>query len=138
MTPAARLDLTSDAEPLWALRLAAGFELPGRSAVRIAGGNAYRLPSFDDLFAADRGASVGDPNLLPERALEGELGFHAPLARPAALFEGEGAFTVADRVVNLGRGGIAWAKPGEPHGVENRSAGRLVLLVAMGPSPNQR
>jgi outer membrane cobalamin receptor len=120
LAPAARLDLASDGEPLYGLRLAAGLDLPGRSNLKLAAGNAYRRPSFDDLFAADRGASIGDPALRPERALEGEIGWHSPLAWPDALWDGEGAFTVtgyARRVEDL----IQWT-PGpdgrwRPHNV---------------------
>jgi vitamin B12 transporter len=78
--PAARLDIASDGAPLMGLRLAVGLDLPGRRNLRLAAGNAYRRPSFDDLFAADRGASVGDPNLLPERAREVEVELYTPLA----------------------------------------------------------
>jgi vitamin B12 transporter len=78
VAPAARLDMTSDAEPLLGLRLALARDA-GRHRVRLALGNAYRLPSFDDLFAADRGAQVGDPALRPERAREIELGLAGAL-----------------------------------------------------------
>ena len=52
------------------------------------------------------------------------------------VIEGEGRFTIGSRTEVLGPGGIAWVLPGEPHGVENASASRLVLLVAMAPNPN--
>ena len=137
LAPAARLDVTSDAEPLWGLRLAAGLGLPGRRTLKIAGGNAYRLPSFDDLFAADRGASIGNPALRPERALEGELGLHTPLVWPSLLLAGEGALTVtgyARRIEDL----IQWT-PGpdgrwRPHNV-GLAVVRGLELELMAPLP---
>ena len=52
------------------------------------------------------------------------------------VIEGQGRFTCGDEVRQLGPGEVAWSGPGEPHGVENDSGERLVLLVAMGPNPN--
>jgi quercetin dioxygenase-like cupin family protein len=54
------------------------------------------------------------------------------------VVEGTGSFRVGDETRELGPGGLAWAGPGEPHGVTNTSRGRLVLLVAMAPNPNAR
>lgn len=52
------------------------------------------------------------------------------------VIEGEALFTVGARSASLGPGGLAYALPGEPHGVENRSGERVVLLVSMAPNPN--
>jgi quercetin dioxygenase-like cupin family protein len=52
------------------------------------------------------------------------------------VLEGRGRFTVGDEVRELGPGGMAFALPGQPHGVVNASEGRLALLVAMAPNPN--
>ncbi len=52
------------------------------------------------------------------------------------VLEGEGRFTIGERVEVLGPGGLAWALPDEAHGVENRAGERLVLLVSMAPNPN--
>jgi quercetin dioxygenase-like cupin family protein len=52
------------------------------------------------------------------------------------VIEGRGRFRVGGETVELGPGGVAAAAPGEPHGVENASSDRLVLLVAMAPNPN--
>lgn len=52
------------------------------------------------------------------------------------VIEGEAHFTVGGRERTLGPGGLAYALPGEPHGVENRSGERVVLLVSMAPNPN--
>jgi quercetin dioxygenase-like cupin family protein len=51
------------------------------------------------------------------------------------VLEGEGAFTCGEHTKTLGPGALAWSRPGEVHGVENRSDGRLVLLVSMAPRP---
>ncbi len=86
LAPAARLDVATEHAPIVSPRLAFVLALPGAGELRAAAGRAYRPPSFDDLFAADRGASVGNPALAPERATEIELG----LARTFALAGGAG------------------------------------------------
>jgi len=52
------------------------------------------------------------------------------------VIEGRGTFLAGAEERELGPGGLVCARPGEIHGVDNRSASRLVLLVAMGPNPN--
>lgn len=84
LAPAARLDVAAEHAPIVSPRLAFALALPGASELRVAAGLAYRPPSFDDLFAADRGASIGNPALAPERATEIELG----LARAFAFAGG--------------------------------------------------
>jgi outer membrane cobalamin receptor len=74
LAPAARLDMATEHGPIVSPRLALALALPGIGELRAAVGRAYRPPSFDDLFAADRGASVGNPALAPEHATEVELG----------------------------------------------------------------
>ncbi len=74
IAPAARLDWQSDLEPVVSPRLALGLALPRALTLRAAAGLAYRPPSFDDLFAVDRGTAVGTGDLAPERARELELG----------------------------------------------------------------
>lgn len=54
------------------------------------------------------------------------------------VVEGRGSFTVGHRIEVLGPGGLAFALPGEPHGVDNTGDSRLVILVAMGPNPNRK
>jgi quercetin dioxygenase-like cupin family protein len=61
---------------------------------------------------------------------------HAGASKLYYVIEGRGTFLVGEERAELGPGGLAWAEPGEPHGVENRSGERLVLLVAMAPNPN--
>ena len=62
---------------------------------------------------------------------------HADATKFYYVIEGEGRFTVGERRVTLGPGGVAWSEPGEPHGVANEGDGELVLLVAMAPNPNR-
>lgn len=63
---------------------------------------------------------------------------HAEATKFYFVLEGQVWATLAGEARELGPGELAWAAPGESHGVENRSAARAVLLVAMGPSPNVR
>lgn len=53
------------------------------------------------------------------------------------VVEGTARFTVGGREESLGPGGLAWAGPGEEHGVANDSEDRAVLLVSMAPNPNR-
>ena len=62
---------------------------------------------------------------------------HAGATKFYYVIEGEGRFTVGERCVTLGPGGVAWSEPDEPHGVANEGEGDLVLLVAMAPNPNR-
>lgn len=61
---------------------------------------------------------------------------HAGASKFYFVLEGRGTFSVGDARRELGPGALAWAGPGEPHGVENTSRERLVLLVGMAPNPN--
>lgn len=61
---------------------------------------------------------------------------HAGATKFYYVIEGHASITVGDQTQELGPSHLAWAAPGEPHGVENRSDARVVLLVAMGPNPN--
>lgn len=63
---------------------------------------------------------------------------HADATKFYFVLEGRGTFRIGAEVRELGPGELAWAAPGEEHGVENRSSARLLLLVAMGPNPNAR
>jgi quercetin dioxygenase-like cupin family protein len=51
------------------------------------------------------------------------------------VIEGRGRFTVGDTVTEVGPGYIVWAEAGMPHGVENRGAERLTILVGIAPPP---
>jgi quercetin dioxygenase-like cupin family protein len=61
---------------------------------------------------------------------------HAGATKFYFVLEGRGTVRVGAEVRELGPGELAWAGPGEEHGVENRSTARLLLLVAMAPNPN--
>lgn len=61
---------------------------------------------------------------------------HEGAAKFYYVIEGCGQFTIGHRIETLGAGGLAFARAGETHGVENTSGGRLVVLVAMAPNPN--
>ncbi len=66
-----------------------------------------------------------------------KLHAHAGATKFYYVVEGQAAITIGERCETIGPGELAYAAPGETHGVENRSAGRVVLLVAMGPNPNE-
>jgi quercetin dioxygenase-like cupin family protein len=51
------------------------------------------------------------------------------------VVSGRGLFQVGDDERELGEGEIAMAPSGQNHGVVNRSADRLVVLVYMAPKP---
>jgi len=48
---------------------------------------------------------------------------HAGATKFYYVIEGEGRFTVGERWVTLGPGGVAWSAPDEPHGVANGGGG---------------
>ena len=52
------------------------------------------------------------------------------------VLEGSGEIRVGDKTQTVRPGQLAFAMPGEIHGVTNTSTSRLVLLVAMSPHPN--
>lgn len=51
------------------------------------------------------------------------------------VVSGTGTIRLAEETTTLGPGEMAWAPAGVPHGVDNDSDGRLVLLVGMAPAP---
>ena len=51
------------------------------------------------------------------------------------VLEGAGHFTVGDEVTEAGPGQVVWAEAEVLHGVENKSAERLVILMGIAPSP---
>jgi quercetin dioxygenase-like cupin family protein len=61
---------------------------------------------------------------------------HAGATKFYFVLEGRARFRAGGEWRELGPGGLAWAGPGEEHGVENDSGARTVLLVAMAPNPN--
>jgi quercetin dioxygenase-like cupin family protein len=63
---------------------------------------------------------------------------HVGEAKMYYVIEGQGEFTVGDRTQSMGPGHFACAAAGIPHGVANRSVGRLTVLVVIAPNPNLR
>lgn len=53
------------------------------------------------------------------------------------VMEGHGFFTVDNESREAGPGQVILAAAGIPHGVENRSQERLVVLVCMAPPPKK-
>jgi mannose-6-phosphate isomerase-like protein (cupin superfamily) len=53
------------------------------------------------------------------------------------VVEGTGDFVVGDERRTAGEGMVIWAPADISHGVVNRGAGRLVLLVGIAPFPGQ-
>jgi mannose-6-phosphate isomerase-like protein (cupin superfamily) len=51
------------------------------------------------------------------------------------VVEGDGRFWLGDEQVAAAAGQLVWAPAGLRHGVENRGAGRLTLLVGIAPAP---
>ena len=60
---------------------------------------------------------------------------HADQDKFYYVIDGAGMFTLGDRVTEAGPGQVIWAEAGLPHGVANRGAGRLTLLVGIAPPP---
>jgi mannose-6-phosphate isomerase-like protein (cupin superfamily) len=52
------------------------------------------------------------------------------------VLEGAGRFQIGDEQARLNAGNCVLAAAGRPHGVENDSQARLILLVFMAPNPN--
>ena len=51
------------------------------------------------------------------------------------VLAGTGLFTIGEEVAEVGTGHVIWAAAGMPHGVENRGAERLTLLMGIAPGP---
>jgi len=60
---------------------------------------------------------------------------HAESDKIYFVLRGRGMFHIGGEERELGTGEAVVARPGEPHGVHNRSAEDLVLLVFMTPRP---
>jgi quercetin dioxygenase-like cupin family protein len=60
---------------------------------------------------------------------------HADQDKFYYVIEGMGHFTVGEEVGEVGPGHVVWAEAGLPHGVENRGAARLIVLVGIAPAP---
>lgn len=51
------------------------------------------------------------------------------------VLEGEGLFTIGDRVEKVSSGNTVWAAAGVPHGVKNVDDHMLVILMGIAPAP---
>ncbi len=60
---------------------------------------------------------------------------HADADKVYIVMEGQGQFTVGGESQEAGSGQVVWAPAGVPHGVENKSDTRLVILVCISPPP---
>lgn len=60
---------------------------------------------------------------------------HGEADKAYVVLEGQAMFTVGDETFEAEAGEVVWASAGVPHGVENKGAGRLTLLVAIAPPP---
>ena len=63
---------------------------------------------------------------------------HGDSSKIYVVLEGHASVTVGDETADVGPGQAVLAKAGEPHGIENRTEDRLVLLVSMAPPPSHR
>lgn len=62
---------------------------------------------------------------------------HPGADKAYVVMEGIGRFNIGDETLDQTSGSVVWAPAGVPHGVENVSDARLVLLVAIAPPPGK-
>ena len=62
---------------------------------------------------------------------------HAGVDKLYQVVEGAGEFKVGESVQTIGAGGLVFAPAGVSHGVRNRGATRLLVLVVMAPPPKK-
>jgi quercetin dioxygenase-like cupin family protein len=62
---------------------------------------------------------------------------HAGMDKVYLVVEGEGLFLLADRRLPMRAGDLLVAPDGVPHGVENNSSGRLLVMARLAPAPSQ-
>lgn len=67
-----------------------------------------------------------------------KLHSHAGATKFYFVLEGSATITIGTETQTVSPGGLAWSTPDQPHGVENHSNSRLVMLVSMAPNPNQQ
>jgi quercetin dioxygenase-like cupin family protein len=60
---------------------------------------------------------------------------HEKSSKYYVVLEGQARFEVGGEAKSLGPGQAVLARAGEPHGVQNQTDDRLVLLVGMAPPP---
>ena len=60
---------------------------------------------------------------------------HAGMDKVYIVVEGEGLFLLDDRQLPMKAGDLLVAPDGVPHGVENNSGARLLVMALLAPSP---
>ena len=60
---------------------------------------------------------------------------HAGMDKVYLVLEGEGLFLLADRTLAMSAGDVLVAPDGVPHGVENNSQARLLVMAVLAPGP---
>jgi outer membrane cobalamin receptor len=85
LTPSVRYDYYSDFPGYLSYQIGAVLLLPQATSLKASFGSAYRVPTFSDLYWYSYdpiyGTSAGNPNLKPETAYSGEIGFATAGAR---------------------------------------------------------
>lgn len=75
IAPALRWDWTNDFPSGLSCGIGIIKDIAERKTLSVSFSNAYRSPSFDDLYWPASGGAAGNPNLLPESSVGGELRF---------------------------------------------------------------
>jgi quercetin dioxygenase-like cupin family protein len=60
---------------------------------------------------------------------------HAGMDKVYLVIQGEGTFLLADAKLPMRAGDLLVAPDGVPHGVENSSKGRLLVMALLAPAP---
>ncbi|MFN7914289.1 MAG: cupin domain-containing protein [Vicinamibacterales bacterium] len=63
---------------------------------------------------------------------------HAGMDKVYLVVEGEGLFLLQDAALPMRAGDLLVAPDGVPHGVENNSQGRLLVMAILAPGPAPR
>lgn len=81
LNPSIRIDLDKSwgILPSWNIGVSYSFDEDNRYKIKGNAGNAYRLPSFDDMFWPESSFAVGNPDLSHERAYIYDLGLQLQL-----------------------------------------------------------
>lgn len=74
LTPSARVDWQTGQKPIFTPRVGATWRAAPNLTLRAGGNRSFRAPSFDDLYWPADSYAVGNPNLVPERAVEWNVG----------------------------------------------------------------
>ncbi len=64
-----------------------------------------------------------------------KIHIHDASSKTYVVLEGQARFHIGDETKDVRPGQAVVARAGEPHGVENETTGRVVLLVGMAPPP---